>query len=438
MNQVYHPSLAESDEKRLTIYRTAIKKRVFTCNECEFSTKSIIGMRQHVEDHLTRNSEIKYRKCLFCNFETHDQVAMIQHTCPSVEATMITCQYCEIQLPPQEIQLHLTEMHARLIELTFNNVADDLFSCYYCGYTTSDKESLRSHVAVHIGEKRMTGVVYIEGRKYFKCQFCDYKTWRLGCFRRHMDETRKHGGQKNYRCKKCGRTFLRKQHLNSHNREVHMAKAPDERSPCDKCGKIFPSKFKLDHHMRSHKEKLFACDMCKFKGPSASALRRHKMMVHLNFRPFPCPECDHRAKTKNGLEIHLLTHSTEKRFNCPHCEYRSNRKFVLHSHIKHVHCSEKPFACPECEFKTKSKGGLVAHFKRHVNVKPFGCPAEGCDHRTFTATAMKAHSAKHTGARPFGCPFCEYRASRSFLIKSHVQNRHKSLESEYLGPMKGL
>ena len=116
-----------------------------------------------------------------------------------------------------------------------------------------------------------------------------------------------------YVCNICGKQFLTKGGLSSHNWAVHNT----VESPCTVCDKIFRNKKHLaDHMSNTHTEnQRFSCDFktgesaCSYYSTTKTNLMAHKKRVH--------------EKTIDAIP---------PKHACGLCGYRTNSKFSLRRH----------------------------------------------------------------------------------------------------------
>ena len=71
----------------------------------------------------------------------------------------------------------------------------------------------------------------------------------------------------------------------------------------------------------------------------ASKLYLSNSVTEHSNRPYPCPHCPHRSKTRDKLERHLLSHSTPREsYQCQHCEKNFAFKNSLKKHLEKGRC----------------------------------------------------------------------------------------------------
>lgn len=124
---------------------------------------------------------------------------------------------------------------------------------------------------------------------------------------------------------------------------------------CPTCKERFPSVRLLEDHILSEcgsDGKIFTCKQCGAAFKKNSNLAKHKKLVHLGEKNFPCPEsgCNRLFGQRSNLNSHIkAVHLGEKPFVCPDgtCDRRFSQKSGLKAHIKTVHNGERPYVC-EC------------------------------------------------------------------------------------------
>lgn len=136
-----------------------------------------------------------------------------------------------------------------------------------------------------------------------------------------------------YRCTLCPYTcttekaFLK--HLrNCESKEANEVIATNDlpRLSCPICGKDRNGEQSLEAHMQKHRDdKLFCCDICKFKTLQLKKLIQHRRM-HTGERPHLCPFCTYRSARRDNLRSHVRR--VHKKANLP-CDTFNPRSMLV-------------------------------------------------------------------------------------------------------------
>ena len=130
--------------------------------------------------------------------------------------------------------------------------------------------------------------------------------------------------------------------IKSHIRAKHMDVTPFS---CKECGKTFGNNQLLRAHMKTHREKKFACTNqgCKLSFPSQGRLNSH-LKTHDEKEVVKCRYCPKTFNAKKNLAPHEKTCANNpagkvKDKQCPYCPKAYYHQKDLKYHLDHVHAS---------------------------------------------------------------------------------------------------
>ncbi|CAH1783105.1 unnamed protein product [Owenia fusiformis] len=224
-----------------------------------------------------------------------------------------------------------------------------------------------------------------------KCMECNYKAPNPSRLELHMNSV--HKDDITYTCNLCDHTC-------KWNREHHI-------------------------HMKSHFDgPPYKCDNeeCDYSSERIQLLLIHRMK-HTDERPFSCPMCNFRFRTKNNLRTHMRCHTGEKPFKCSICGRRFATKNTLMQHSV-THSDHRPYLCDLCGFSTKYQSHLIAHKRIHTG-NVFKCQEANCKYSTPKRSQLKCHMRSHLCIRSHICSVC----GRGFVEKSHLV-RHERIHMD--------
>ncbi|KAK6629622.1 hypothetical protein RUM43_003439 [Polyplax serrata] len=295
---------------------------------------------------------------------------------------------------------------------------------------------------------------YIDRGGPRKCSMCDY----VAVLHRMIIHERRHTGERPFKCKVCGKSFMANGTLSKHYL-THVGGTPFE---CEVCHKRFKLKNALYIHKRMHTiGKCFTCEVCGYAAYQKSNLDLHKRRHFADYK-FTCSECKKGFYLRHEYENHLNTHTGEKPFKCEICgkcyPFQSSLHYHMNSHnpsarveVKNYHCDkcsmsftapsrlnkhmrthtgERPFICNTCGKGVSTKESLADHIRIHTGEKPHKC--NYCSKAFIKKTLLKVHERTHTGEKPYLCMVCgkdfTQQSSLSIHMKSHQDEKQYKCE----------
>ncbi|XP_065581857.1 zinc finger protein ZFP2-like isoform X2 [Artemia franciscana] len=144
-----------------------------------------------------------------------------------------------------------------------------------------------------------------------------------------------------YSCSVCGAKFLKEKLRREHLKKVHDTE--DDSKRCPICFKIFKTKHNLGLHTRRHTgERHFRCSACLISFSRRDVFLKH-MRRHEPMKPFPCPfrrcGCSAEFSTPETLGVHLRWHGAEEPYSCPICKKEYIGRAKISDHLCKIHPS---------------------------------------------------------------------------------------------------
>ncbi|XP_070064338.1 zinc finger protein ZFP2-like [Drosophila virilis] len=278
------------------------------------------------------------------------------------------------------------------------------FKCKTCGKTFGSNANLLRHNRIHTGERP------------FKCSKCSKSFTQASSLKTHYTI---HTGRSLFKCHHCPKAFTRKYNLNGHLKKHGDQNAIVKKSKekkCKTCGKTFKRNEHLIRHTRIHTgERPFKCSKCPKSFIQATSLKTHEA-VHTGNRMFKCTHCPYYFATKQSLVNHKRNHVSKN-------EQKSTTK--NQNIIENKGNSIKKFKCTICGYAFNRKENLVRHGRTHTGERPFKCQI--CSKSFTQRYVLKTHQIVHTGERLFKCSHCPKDFTGKHNLVNHLR-KHGLLE----------
>jgi len=122
---------------------------------------------------------------------------------------------------------------------------------------------------------------------------------------------------------------------------------------------------------------------------NSATLAYHKRVVHGD-KTYKCTLCGKDFAQTLDLKRHTNTvHFAIKNFKCSRCNKAFGLKSHLINHTRNIHEGIK-YPCDECEFKASTSGNLCSHIKT-VHRKVYSFPCEYCPSGFMSGPKLKKH-----------------------------------------------
>lgn len=131
------------------------------------------------------------------------------------------------------------------------------------------------------------------------------------------------------------------------------------------------------HHNEIHGRKPFKCTFCHKMFSTRRIYQLHTRRKHTDgiLKPYQCDICQKFYSDIYYLMAHMKKHANVRVYKCSICplSYFSSRELYDHTSQAHNQNLDKFNMCELCGKTYKWAAGLVVHMRKHRNEKPFEC-----------------------------------------------------------------
>lgn len=203
---------------------------------CTICGKEFDGLYK-LNRHLMSHTGIKQFECETCGKSFSEAYKLKRHLFTHTGIKLFPCDLCE------KAYTRSDHLNRHRIETHFSD-----FTCDVCSAEFDNKRSLSIHKRVHTPKE----LIYVNKEKKspekptgYPCPLCKDMQPDLETHTAHMLT---HGWKKVHTCSVCNKSFLRKCHLNVHEK-IHSDNRPFE---CNVCSRSFYRSDHLKQHLKTH------------------------------------------------------------------------------------------------------------------------------------------------------------------------------------------
>jgi KRAB domain-containing zinc finger protein len=265
----------------------------------------------------------------------------------SEQIESVDCVVSNIKKEPEvEFVLILPPRQVKVEKFEEKETDEKKFQCQQCSKSFEKPKNLYQHKQTH--------------KPKTKCQVCS-KEISTQTFKAHL---KKHQFMQNFNCDHCSAGFVFKGDLVQHMWKHRSSK----QFKCKHCNRGFNNRQNFNAHLQSHSN---------------------------NPRPFQCDLCSNNYPTKREIQNHLIAIHTDQSFSCNECDFMTKWQTHLNQHQGRVHSNAKPFECPTCKKKFKTKPEVLQHQSVHKTTNDFECKT--CGKMFRSQTNMRRHKLRNHG-----------------------------------------
>ncbi|GAB5369221.1 hypothetical protein AAMO2058_001387000 [Amorphochlora amoebiformis] len=246
------------------------------------------------------------------------------------------------------------------------------YHCKRCHMSFQQKTHLLNHFRKHTGDKP------------YKCSEC-HKTFQYQHVAKRHLRVHNPTASRGFRCVHCARPFLDKANCDVHMKTMHQHQSHFE---CRACGMVFNLFNDLETHAKSHGPKPFICRKCGKSFARKQHFEQH-LAIHNSTHRYPCFVCHFQFRERKQAKYHKVKIHGEKVWVCLGCEkiFLECQK-GLREHMK-IHYKQDG-TCKLCGARNSSKflkiSDKIFHFKHFHEDRRFLLPNQSLEDYKPSAT----------------------------------------------------
>ena len=255
---------------------------------------------------------------------------------------------------------------------------------------------------------------------------------------RNVLKDKKSGILEEFKCKKCGKNFPRKEELKSHVKTDHQK----PKIPCDRCKLTFLNEQGLFAHKNTDHKK-FQCEKCDKEFHMLFNLKKHAIScssksitnpldesedIFTNHQRFHCDICGKKYSTMSLVKEHVTSFHDDLRFQCDKCKEYFTESQDLKEHERNSHQMNRIFKCLPCGQKFKSQD----ESKDHIEV----CKAKPKDSKEKEQKDLKEKVKPK--AEKLSCKKCNKKFLNYIYLDLHAKSCKDKIEKPMPKPSKIL
>ncbi|XP_033725039.1 uncharacterized protein LOC117315018 [Pecten maximus] len=255
-----------------------------------------------------------------------------------------------------------------------------------------------------------------------ECKICVKKFKDVKYLRRHMAI---HAGIRDFICKICRKSFMRKYDLHIHMIRVHSW-VKTGRGKIKTEDDLEEGEITLDTPKSKKLEKSFDDD-------DDDDVEEVPVENLEEERKFSCETCEKKFRFESSLKIHVQTHTDTKSFLCDLCgKGFSLEKYLSKHRLRHekegiikMEGDVKVYNCQVCEKTFEVLPDYQTHMKSHKdeNLRTFHC--DQCPKGFFKLAHLKRHLLTHTTDRTYKCALCDKCYKDPDTLRKHQKCVHQ-------------